>query len=298
MCQVIERFEEEGCVSCLKGQEFVRNKEIWIIVVGKKSEIGVSQENMLDEEENLCMEIMIKVIVIMCVSSKMVDENMISKKKSYVVVEIVNEKVFIKIMVVGLIEEGVSIQNGQVIVFEMVLDVGQFRSEVESIEEMNDVINQMKNVFYVMEINFEIKCFQNLILEQMIESSLFMIFVVQNKGLLKLNEQVVVINQKRIYSFVKMNGVLQVFEVFQIFGKIVSLQVIIDEKSEYGLSQVVQILKVVVGYQNQIMYVSVKIVVSILEVLSILKEQKINVYVIIVEIEKIIVDDDFMLSMR
>lgn len=298
MCQVIERFEEEGCVSCLKGQEFVRNKEIWIIVVGKKSEIGVSQENMLDEEENLCMEIMIKVIVIMCVSSKMVDENMISKKKSYVVVEIVNEKVFIKIMVVGLIEEGVSIQNGQVIVFEMVLDVGQFRSEVESIEEMNDVINQMKNVFYVMEINFEIKCFQSLILEQMIESSLFMIFVVQNKGLLKLNEQVVVINQKRIYSFVKMNGVLQVFEVFQIFGKIVSLQVIIDEKSEYGLSQVVQILKVVVGYQNQIMYVSVKIVVSILEVLSILKEQKINVYVIIVEIEKIIVDDDFMLSMR
>lgn len=298
MCQVIERFEEEGCVSCLKGQEFVRNKEIWIIVVGKKSEIGVSQENMLDEEENLCMEIMIKVIVIMCVSSKMVDENMISKKKSYVVVEIVNEKVFIKIMVVGLIEEGVSIQNGQVIVFEMVLDVGQFISEVESIEEMNDVINQMKNVFYVMEINFEIKCFQSLILEQMIESSLFMIFVVQNKGLLKLNEQVVVINQKRIYSFVKMNGVLQVFEVFQIFGKIVSLQVIIDEKSEYGLSQVVQILKVVVGYQNQIMYVSVKIVVSILEVLSILNEQKINVYVIIVEIEKIIVDDDFMLSMR
>lgn len=298
MCQVIERFEEEGCVSCLKGQEFVRNKEIWIIVVGKKSEIGVSQENMLDEEENLCMEIMIKVIVIMCVSSKMVGENMISKKKSYVVVEIVNEKVFIKIMVVGLIEEGVSIQNGQVIVFEMVLDVGQFISEVESIEEMNDVINQMKNVFYVMEINFEIKCFQSLILEQMIESSLFMIFVVQNKGLLKLNEQVVVINQKRIYSFVKMNGVLQVFEVFQIFGKIVSLQVIIDEKSEYGLSQVVQILKVVVGYQNQIMYVSVKIVVSILEVLSILKEQKINVYVIIVEIEKIIVDDDFMLSMR
>lgn len=298
MCQVIERFEEEGCVSCLKGKEFVRNKEIWIIVVGKKSEIGVSQENMLDEEENLCMEIMIKVIVIMCVSSKMVGENMISKKKSYVVVEIVNEKVFIKIMVVGLIEEGVSIQNGQVIVFEMVLDVGQFISEVESIEEMNDVINQMKNVFYVMEINFEIKCFQSLILEQMIESSLFMIFVVQNKGLLKLNEQVVVINQKRIYSFVKMNGVLQVFEVFQIFGKIVSLQVIIDEKSEYGLSQVVQILKVVVGYQNQIMYVSVKIVVSILEVLSILKEQKINVYVIIVEIEKIIVDDDFMLSMR
>lgn len=298
MCQVIERFEEEGCVSCLKGKEFVRNKEIWIIVVGKKSEIGFSQENMLDEEENLCMEIMIKVIVIMCVSSKMVGENMISKKKSYVVVEIVNEKVFIKIMVVGLIEEGVSIQNGQVIVFEMVLDVGQFISEVESIEEMNDVINQMKNVFYVMEINFEIKCFQSLILEQMIESSLFMIFVVQNKGLLKLNEQVVVINQKRIYSFVKMNGVLQVFEVFQIFGKIVSLQVIIDEKSEYGLSQVVQILKVVVGYQNQIMYVSVKIVVSILEVLSILKEQKINVYVIIVEIEKIIVDDDFMLSMR